>query len=341
MQHLWRTVCCSWLLLALLWEALLSAGARAASQAQMPAPAPAFEFVALGDMPYSSPEVDRTPAFQRLIAAINRLQPAFSIHVGDIKSGSTPCDDATFAKIHALFMTFAQPLIYTPGDNEWTDCHRKTNGSYDPLERLAALRKLFFSASVSLGQTTLPLTRQSTVSDWKPMVENVRWLAHGVLFVTLHVVGSNNNLRRHPAAAQEFFARNAANLAWIEAAFRLAREEQALGMVLAMQADPGFQRRHGDGSGFKDVLDALAQHAAEFAKPVLIVHGDSHEFIFDQPLRHAASQQLLPNVLRLEVFGEPQVHAVRVFVQPQDPMLFRVQPLFVLENLLPLLQRAR
>ena len=30
------------------------------------------------------------------------------------------------------------PVIYTPGDNEWTDCHRVNNGGYNPLERLDA-----------------------------------------------------------------------------------------------------------------------------------------------------------------------------------------------------------
>jgi hypothetical protein len=55
-----------------------------------------FDFVVMGDMPYNTKEVNREGHFERLIAAINKLQPAFSIHIGDIKSGSTLCDDATF-----------------------------------------------------------------------------------------------------------------------------------------------------------------------------------------------------------------------------------------------------
>ena len=54
--------------------------------AQSPAP---FEFVAIGDMPYVLPkDYER---FDRVIAAINTAKPAFTIHVGDIKSGSSPC----------------------------------------------------------------------------------------------------------------------------------------------------------------------------------------------------------------------------------------------------------
>ena len=62
------------------------------------------------------------------------------MHLGDIKNGSSRCDDSYFAQIAAGFSSLTIPLIFTPGDNEWTDCHRANNGAYDPLERLAALR---------------------------------------------------------------------------------------------------------------------------------------------------------------------------------------------------------
>jgi hypothetical protein len=318
-------VCCFVLLLGVGWYG------RALAQ---PAPtSEEFSFVALGDMPYNTPEINRDQAFERLIAAINRVQPAFSIHIGDFKSGSTLCDDATFDRVHAWFLTFEQPLVYTPGDNEWTDCHRKNNGPFDPLERLAKLRKQFFPSATSLGKVTLPVTRQSDVSSFKSMVENARWSLHGVMFVTVHVVGSNNNLRQDHDAALEFLERNRANIAWINEAFAAAKTEQARGLVFAMQADPGFKSRHGDGSGFQDTIEALAKNAAAFGKPVLLVHGDSHEFVIDQPLRHPDGKKLLDNVIRLEVFGDANVHAVRVMVRPQDPMLFAFQPLFVPENM--------
>lgn len=319
-----------------LWAALwllVGMGLPVSVPAQPASSETAFTFVVLGDMPYTTPDVDRDAAFGRLIAAINRRQPAFSIHVGDFKAGSTRCDEARFAQIHAMFQTFEQPLIYTPGDNEWTDCHRQSNGPFDPLERLTTLRKQFFPAATSLGKTTLAVTRQSDVSPFNTMVENARWRLHGMLFATVHVVGSNNNLRQDRDAALEFLARNTANLAWIREAFQAAQAPDIRGLVLAMQADPGFKQRHGDGSGFQDILEVLAQQAAALGKPVLLVHGDSHEFIIDQPLRHPDGKRLLDNVIRLEVFGEARVHAVRVLVQPQDPMLFTFQPLFVPENM--------
>src|SRR5882672_4772386 len=57
------------------------------------------------------------------------------LHVGDIHSGSQPCTGAGLVPPpttsdpgynQAVFDRFAQfkdPFVYTPGDNEWTDCH--------------------------------------------------------------------------------------------------------------------------------------------------------------------------------------------------------------------------
>lgn len=215
--------------------------------AQAASPGGGFAFVVMGDLPYTTRDVDQDQHFERLIAIVNKLQPAFSIHIGDIKSGSTRCDDATFEKIKAYFMTFQKPLVYVPGDNEWTDCHRKSNGPFDPIERLAKIRTLFFPQAVSWGQQTLSVTRQSDVSAFPKMVENARWVMQNIVFVTVHVVGSNNNLRQNRDAALEFLDRNQANIAWINEAFAVAKSDNVQGLVLAMHANLDFHAKHGDG----------------------------------------------------------------------------------------------
>src|SRR5262245_9671897 len=210
-----------------------------------PVGAERFAFMAIGDMPYSLPaDISR---FERLIARINALQPAFSVHVGDFKNGSTPCSDERFQLAFDLFARFEQPLIYTPGDNEWTDCHRADNGRFDPLERLAKIRAMFFAhPQSSLGRRRLDVTTQAAEPQFAKYVENVRWERAGVVLATLHVVGSNNNLQRDRAAVNEYIERNAANLAWIEAAFSRARAINAKGVVLAFQAHPRFEREPPD-----------------------------------------------------------------------------------------------
>ncbi|NJN58306.1 MAG: hypothetical protein HC879_12810 [Leptolyngbyaceae cyanobacterium SL_5_9] len=106
------------------------------------------------------------------------------------------------------------PLIYVPGDNEWTDCYRESNGSYDPQERLEKFRALFTQGDQSLGERTLHLTQQSENSQFAKFRENVRWRYGNVLFVGLNVTGSNNGLGRTLEADAEYRERNVANLAW-------------------------------------------------------------------------------------------------------------------------------
>jgi hypothetical protein len=160
---------------------LFGSGMPTNALAQTVAPGSNFEFVAMGDMPYTTSEVDRDQPFTRLIAAINAVQPAFSIHVGDIKGGGTRYDDGTFDKIKAYFMTFQQPLVYTPGDNEWTDCHRKSNGPFDPLERLEKIRALFFSAGNEFRATNAgsnaPERCQSLYEDGRKPPLGEKWHA--------------------------------------------------------------------------------------------------------------------------------------------------------------------
>jgi hypothetical protein len=295
----------------LVWGLALSMGMAQAQQG--------FSFVALGDLPYGAPEKSYGP-YRALIDHINTLDAKFSIHVGDFKSGSTLCSDEEFANQLAHFQRFKAAVVYTPGDNEWTDCHRANNGKYDPLERLSALRERLYSPGRSLGQQAMALQNQSsTMLSHGRYIENQRWVHQGVLFATLHIVGSNNNLEsRDPAANQEFFERDAANIAWIEAAFEQAQQQKANAVVLAFQADvfetktawedfPGW-------SGFrKSIGETLLPLASRWGKPVLVVHGDSHQFKIDQPFQ--MNKKPLPNVTRLIVPGAADVRAVKVTVK--------------------------
>src|SRR5947209_3177555 len=97
-----------------------------------------FVFGVMGDTPYNDRE---EPRFVEMIRRMDAEPLAFAIHVGDIKAGSgARCSDALYARRLAQFNASAHPLIYTPGDNEWTDCRRRSNGADDPLERLARIR---------------------------------------------------------------------------------------------------------------------------------------------------------------------------------------------------------
>lgn len=305
--------------------------------AVQPAAAQPFEFIALGDTPYKLP--DDYVKFDRLIAAINARKPSFSIHVGDIKSGSSPCSDENLKKVLDQFATFEQPLVYTPGDNEWTDCHRPRAGGFDPLERLAKVRELFFADPTrSQGRVKIAVESQARVmaERFSTFVENARWSQNGVVFATVHVVGSNNNFEPGaPAVAMEYFARDAANVAWIDAIFAQAVASGAKAVVLSWQADVQDVRQKWQGdmprvSGFVNTVNAVERGAKAFGKPVLVIHGDEHEFQVGRFLN--AKYKAIPNVLRLEVMGAEDVHAVRVLVDPDSPSVFGFFPLLVPEN---------
>ena len=295
----------------------------------------AFSFVALGDMPYKIP--DDIQKFDRLIAAVNKLKPAFTLHVGDIKGGSTPCSDAELQRALDQLQTFEGALVYTPGDNEWTDCHRREAGGFDPRERLARLRKMFFPhPDKSLGKAPIAVESQAQAMPAHAVhVENSRFAKNDVQFIGVHVTGSNNGFEaQDPASAVEFFERNKANVAWIDDGFRRAQESGAKAIVIFLQAEFD-QARFANGamprqSGFTGVLDAIERGALAFARPVLVVNGDEH-FIELKPMRNSRGRPI-PNVLKLMVYGENDVHAVRVIVDPEAPGVFGFVPLIVPEN---------
>lgn len=304
--------------------------------AVLPAPqaqAEHFSFMALGDTPYTLPRDD--DGFRRLIARTNRLKPAFTVHLGDIKSGDTPCTDEVFNRALEQFNSFEQPLVYTPGDNEWTDCHRANNGGYDPIERLAVLRQRMYPApAFSLGRTTIPLLTQSTEAKYGKFVENARWEKAGVIFATVHIVGSNNNLQRDQSAVNEYIERNAANLAWIRAAFARANEIKARGVVFFFQADLAYEKENDQDarSGFNDTLNLFKQQSMAFGKPVLLVGGDRHHLVIDQPLYGPGRQRII-NVTRVMVHGDADVHGVLIHVDTANPDLFSYQPVYIPENM--------
>lgn len=327
--------------LACIASGCTSARARGASDT--------FEFGVVGDGPYV---LASEAPFERVIADMNRSELAFVVHVGDIQAdpripfagGIPTCTDASLQRRKELFDASQHPFILVPGDNEWTDCHLLQDRVVDPLERLERLRSVFFASDYSLGQVRLTLASQAHDDMHPKYVENRQWIHGGVLFVTLHIVGSNNNLGRTPQMDDEYAQRNAANLEWLKKAFLRARWEQARAVVILMQANPKFETswsatqvgRYLPGlpvtvpeqriaTGFDDFRDALERELISFSQPVLLIHGDTHIFRVDKPLKHA-DDRVIEHFTRLETFGHPDVHWVRVSIDPARSGLFAFTP---------------
>jgi len=309
--------------------------ALAAVRLALPSPAERFTFVAFGDMPYCDERaMDRCPAEEQRVAAlmaeINAQHPAFSVFLGDTMGGWEHCTDDRLLRALGWMALADHPLVYTPGDNEWVDCRRARAGGFDPEERLDLLRRRYFARPEGLGQRPMPLRRQADADPAHArFVENAAWTWGGIVFATLHVPISNNNrptdpeerpaLRLPDAALAEHTARNAANIAWLDAAFDEAGRMGARAVVVTMQADMFFAQRCGRGyaSGYRDTIAALERHARAFGRPVLLLNGDGHFFLEDHPIATA------PNLLRVMVPGERDVRAVRVDMDTDAPTPWR------------------
>ena len=282
-----------------------------------------------GDAPYGTSPTDNsefvaTPAF---IDSINAdPDVALVMHVGDIHSGKQYCTEAYDRAIFDLWQRFDDPLVYTPGDNEWSDCHKagegggtynKTTGQIDyvldargnpvdyangdPIANLALVREIFFPLpGVTLGSHKMLVLSQAELpsshdSD-RNFVENVMWIQSRTLFVAINVPGGSNNdadvWYGAPAASSAQLAeqdeRTGATLRWLDLAFAVARASGLEAVVIEAQADMWDpEKGAAHQAGYEPIVQSLATHSAQFGKPVLLLNGDSHVYKSDNPLSAA------------------------------------------------------
>src|SRR5882757_6961559 len=317
-----------------------------------------------GDLPYS--DVQALTGVPNLIADMNQQELAFTVHDGDLKAGNgapgsvtpTTCVDALYTQALGYFNSLKAPAIFTPGDNDWTDCDRASNGGFSSLERLDHERALFFSTPFSLGQHRLHQQVQTAplclgVSGMVPCVENRRWTLGGVTYATINIQGSCNNLCDTAPNPAEFAARNQADILWVQQTFEEARSRNSAAIMLITQADPGFDLSDGtraplrdpktlaetDGQpdGLQSFLLALRDQVIAVQKPVAFVHGDSHYCRVDKPFQNSKGQRL-ENFTRVETFGDNQangtndVNWLKVLVDPSSREVLAYQPQIVPAN---------
>lgn len=307
-----------------------------------------------GDLPYSPTQA---VGVTLLIDDMNTQRLAFTVHDGDLKSGSSECTDSVYSASLGFFNSLEAPAMFTPGDNDWTDCDRIAG--YDSVVQLDKERELFFRTPFSLGRRPL---RQLVQSE--PLclgsggirvgcVENRRWTVNRVTYATLNVQGSCNNLCDVAPDPEEFAARNAANIKWLKETFAQATARGSVAVMLISQANPGWDtsdpmraplrdpktltQSDGAADGFREFLSAVRDEVVAFRNPVVYVHGDSHYFRIDKPLLDSAGRRL-ENFTRVETFGNNQangtndVHWLKVLVEPGSREVFSYQPQIVRGN---------
>jgi len=147
----------------------------------------------IGDMPYTAQQFATFQGFLNTMSSDPKFQ--LTIHLGDIKSGSSACTDAYIKGIRDALNSYSGALVYTPGDNEWTDCHRNAADPKNPAERLGFLRaKFFFNPGTTLGIRPRRVLTQGSEADFAAFVENQAWVDAKTAFAVINLPGSNNDL---------------------------------------------------------------------------------------------------------------------------------------------------
>jgi hypothetical protein len=304
----------------------------------------AYTFAVIGDIPYGATAIANFP---KNIAQIN-ADPAVQWvnHLGDIKNGSSVCGDDYFQLIKQDFDQFQDPLVYTIGDNEWTDCHRVNNGGYNPLERLAKVRQVFFpQPGRTLGQQSEPVQSQADLG----LPENVRWQRANVGFAAVHIVGSNNSLAPWtgqtaptPEQTVEVLSRTSAAIQELHDTFADARHFHQRAVVLMIQADmfdPTVANpAYADYFAFQPIVAALARESASYSGQVYLFNGDSHVYNSDNPLGAGSTwlsfygiNQSVTNLTRITVDGSGNANDyLRVTVNSGPQVLTWTKVPFVL-----------
>jgi hypothetical protein len=288
-----------------------------------------YDFVALADTSYQVPEDDIL--YKELIDVINAASPKFSIHLGDTK-GYGDCGNEFQMKQRHIFASFENPVVYAYGNNEWAECWRANRNSGDPVAILDNMRQIFNGEAASMGKNKMPVARQSDQGTFSKYAENVTWHTEDVSFATINLTGSYNNMNvRDEALWREFMERELANIAWLETVFENAVTRGDKGLIIAFHSDIFDEALDFAGGPFRKVLDTIKVGATKFKGQVLVIHGHHHEFIVDKPIRvwdNAQKTSIFDNVTRLQVYGWPDMKAVRISVDTETPWIFGFEPLY-------------
>ncbi len=286
----------------------------------------AFQFGLVGDTGYTAEGVE---GFKRLLPVLNAADLAFVVHVGDFEN-----DGSAYSR------------------NPSGSLMPCTDESFQAVYDFAKVRRMFFPEGRSLGQRTLPVITQASDAQHSKFRENLRWSMAGVMFVTLHIVGSNDNSGRTPEMDAEHRERVDANLVWMRKAFAEAKRDKSRGLAILTQANPYFENYWPQSSkdqylrfvrgarapekqeptGYDEYVKALAAELESFDRPVVFLHGDTHRYRLDQPLFSLKNNRRFENFTRVETFGNPDTHWVRVTVDPADPQVFSFKGEIIGEN---------
>src|SRR5262249_17508965 len=154
----------------------------------------------------------------------------------------------------------------------------------------------------TIGGRSKAVLTQASDPAYSAYVENVIWMESRSVVVTLNVPGSNDDnvvtnpwtgaWAGDPDQTAEEAARDARNHAWLANAFSIAKDNQAQGVVILLQADM-WDGTHDQLNAYDTLVQSIGNAALDFGKPVLLIVGDSHVFKVDNPWDGSAAFQAI------------------------------------------------
>jgi hypothetical protein len=241
-------------------------------------------FSVMGDMPYSAQD---EVVLDAQIMAHNELSPSsFMVHLGDIKPGDVPCAEPIYESVAGQLLDLAVPTFVIPGDNEWNDCA-------DPDMAWVWWETWFDKFEENWGNA--PLVQRQLVRP-----ENFAWTDEGVLFIGINLVGGTIH------DAGEWALRFQQDADWVTSHFQDAPDEVYAAVVF------GHAHPNNINAPFFDPFRAAA---LVFDRPVLFIHGNLHNWIYDQPWPEE-------NMTRIQVDNGGDADPLQVTVSFDDPDTF-------------------
>ncbi len=291
----------------------------------------AFEFALIGDVPYDAKDLSK---FDNVVEEINsdkKLNWVLALQPGG-QNIALPCTDERFKDHLDRLQQFEIPLILTPENIEWTNCHHAFDRSrplerrydstnlFQPSERLARLREIFYPQPVKT-QTNSPAHSESA--------ENMYWMKNHILFATLTIEGNNN------AQAVDGEAGTAkATFTWIQEVFKQAKTHNARGVFLLFEANPAESKESNPGRAeFEKIHTAFERESVKYGKPVVLAHSGSSYFRMNQSMPVSINNQKAGNVINVKTFDADEFHWLRVTVNPESKKVFTIHREIVEKNL--------
>ncbi len=262
-------------------------------------------FAVYGDMPYR--QNDEVDFFGKLMPAlVGGSNIPFVIHVGDIGRPGDGSGNDRFDSCSGSLRKFTlaqwnrlnRPLVFLPGDNDWTDCNpnRVCKGTpncssdLNPLNELKKVRTLFKS------HTSLVQRDEETFDDGHSWSDGIEYDQH-IAYLSLTIVGSDNGYVP-PGVANATALNTAASARELATLDRINRIGDWLddtnifkALIVTMHVDLfhgesdwdlNCERRDSSKTRqpYKEICVSL-KHLSNFLRlPVLIVHGDTNAHCF-------------------------------------------------------------